>query len=87
MDQFDAVVFHHPAVFKKHSTLPERRSPRQRYVFLTRESPAHAPPPRSFEAHVFNWTMTYRSDSDFYFPYGRIKKRFVYCTTIVGISA
>ena len=78
---------HHSIVFEKHSSLPKSRSPHQRYVFLTRESPAHAPLPRSYEAHVFNWTMTYRSDSDFYFPYGRIKKRFVYCTTIVGISA
>lgn len=23
---------------------------------------------------VFNWTMTYRSDSDFYLPYGRFQQ-------------
>ena len=22
----------------------------------------------------FNWTMTYRRDSDFYLPYGRVRK-------------
>ena len=31
-------------------------------------------PLQNFE-YVFNWTMTYRRDSDIFYPYGRIKKR------------
>ncbi|KAI9559150.1 hypothetical protein GHT06_015939 [Daphnia sinensis] len=69
----DAIVFHLRSWTK--SDLPERRSPHQRYVyFWSIESPAwreyaHADQAGGF----FNWTMTYRWDSDIIATYGYIK--------------
>ena len=48
------------------------RSPEQRWVFLTDESPKNTQLfGRNFNG-IFNWSMTYRSDSDVPVPYGRV---------------
>ncbi|XP_064487600.1 alpha-(1,3)-fucosyltransferase C-like [Ornithodoros turicata] len=65
----DAVVIHSRNLDPL--DLPAQRSPRQKWVFWCKE-----PPPLSFFgdfkqlASLFNWTMTYRSDSDVHVPYG-----------------
>jgi hypothetical protein len=53
--------------------LPKRRLPHQRYVFFSIESPAWAAYRVARMANfLFNWTMTYRWDSDVIYPYGYI---------------
>ncbi|VDM07044.1 unnamed protein product [Wuchereria bancrofti] len=74
VESADAVIFHFMIEDFRLSDLPKKRSPSQRYVFLTVEAPPtyklwqrealHAP--RNF----FNWTMTYRHDSDVPWVYG-----------------
>ncbi|XP_057368597.1 alpha-(1,3)-fucosyltransferase C-like [Daphnia carinata] len=68
----DAVLFHLRSWTK--NDLPEKRLPHQRYVFWSMESPvwreyAHADQAGEF----FNWTMTYRWDSDMVATYANIK--------------
>ncbi len=52
---------------------PLARNRHQRYVFMARESAANYPT-WFFEDDFYNWTMSYRRDSDLYLPYGRIEK-------------
>ena len=69
--EFDAVLFH----LKDIVDFPAERSPEQRYVVFTKESPDnHVGSLEGFRA-VFNWTMTYRRDSDIWTPYGRVVPR------------
>lgn len=73
-DRADAIVFHFMVDDFMPNDVPKTRSPSQRYVFLTVEAPPnyriwgrnmlHAPP------NFFNWTMTYRYDSDVPWVYG-----------------
>nr|CAD7400288.1 unnamed protein product [Timema cristinae] len=70
----DAVLFHlHRTRGRK--TLPSEgvRPEHQRWVFLTDESPYHTIPEGKLTEFngVFNWSMSYRSDSDVPVPYGR----------------
>lgn len=56
--------------------LPRQRAPGQLWVFFTDESPLHtflANPRQSVRDYDarFNWSMTYRADSDVPVPYGR----------------
>lgn len=54
--------------------MPERRLPHQRYVFWSIESPAWREFGNADEmAKFFNWTSTYRWDSDIVIPYGNVK--------------
>ncbi|XP_009904445.2 alpha-(1,3)-fucosyltransferase 4 [Dryobates pubescens] len=48
---------------------PPPRPPRQLWVWMNFESPSHSPGLRGL-AGLFNWTMTYRRDSDVFVPYG-----------------
>ena len=41
---------------------------------LSMEAPIYLKEYRDLSSLRFNWTMTYRRDSDFYRPYGRIVK-------------
>uniref|UniRef100_A0A7E4UM14 Fucosyltransferase n=1 Tax=Panagrellus redivivus TaxID=6233 RepID=A0A7E4UM14_PANRE len=43
-------------------------------IFLNLESPAHRPVPKTFPSDYFNFTMTYRLDSDFVLPYGHLEE-------------
>ncbi|XP_013143526.1 PREDICTED: alpha-(1,3)-fucosyltransferase 6-like isoform X2 [Papilio polytes] len=74
-DTADAVVVH-----VQHGLFPnntKKRNPRQRWIFLSDESPVNA----FFQSerriklqdivNTFNWSMTYRSESDVPVPYGR----------------
>lgn len=67
---FDAVVFHDPT-WGRDFEVPTRRSPHQRYVFWSQESPAFRVDNQLGKLDgFFNWTMTYRWDSDIVHPYG-----------------
>ena len=54
--------------------MPKKRSPRQYYVHWVVESAQYL----YMDIHTldgyFNWTMTYKQNSDFYLPYGRVVK-------------
>ncbi|XP_047995755.1 alpha-(1,3)-fucosyltransferase 7-like [Leguminivora glycinivorella] len=55
----------------------ERRDPSQLWIFWIDESPVNtfalvkAPPNYEHLSNIFNWSMTYRTDSDVPIPYGR----------------
>jgi alpha-1,3-fucosyltransferase len=70
--QYDAVVFHLRGW--KPNEVPHRRSLHQRYVFWSWEAPVWRiyGDDTSAMANFFNWTMTYRWDSDMIHPYGYI---------------
>lgn len=75
LDIADAVVFH-LHLTKDKSELPVRQRWDQRWIFLTDESPMHTflyGNQDLFEYNgLFNWSMTYRMDSDVPIPYGRM---------------
>ncbi|XP_065578654.1 alpha-(1,3)-fucosyltransferase C-like [Artemia franciscana] len=68
-----AVVFHAPT-FNEPSQAWSERLPHQRYVFFSMESPENCIAKKSYD-FFFNWTITYRTDSDIILFYGEIKKR------------
>ncbi|KAG8522360.1 Alpha-(1,3)-fucosyltransferase 4 [Galemys pyrenaicus] len=51
------------------------RPPGQRWVWMNFESPSHSPGLRRLAAHLFNWTLSYRADSDVFVPYGHLYPR------------
>ena len=69
-EDFDAVLFHEPSWPYKH--IPPKRSPHQLYVFWTMEPPTRQRPTLKWKKFnkFFNWTMTYRRDSEVFHPYG-----------------
>nr|XP_056714837.1 alpha-(1,3)-fucosyltransferase 4 [Euleptes europaea] len=70
-----AVLFHHrDLVLHGPQRLPAARTPAQRWVWMNFESPSHSPGLRGL-AGLFNWTMTYRVDSDVFVPYGYLRAR------------
>ena len=71
VEDFDAVVFHDPTWYDR-SKIPSKRSPNQRYVWWNQEAPGLYSYVKEWNqvAGFFNWTMTYRWDSDIVHPYG-----------------
>ncbi|XP_069171367.1 alpha-(1,3)-fucosyltransferase C isoform X2 [Procambarus clarkii] len=73
--ELDALIFHANSKF---TTLPELRSVHTRYIFFLLEPPTVLD---DFNTdltpynNTFNWTFTYRLDSDIPFPYGYVLKR------------
>ncbi|XP_029414543.1 alpha-(1,3)-fucosyltransferase 4 [Nannospalax galili] len=51
------------------------RPPGQRWVWMNFESPSHSPGLRGLAADLFNWTLSYRADSDVFVPYGFLRPR------------
>ncbi|KAM8816974.1 alpha-(1,3)-fucosyltransferase 4 [Rhynchonycteris naso] len=51
------------------------RPPGQRWVWMNFESPSHCPRLRSLGGNLFNWTLSYRADSDIFVPYGYLYPR------------
>ncbi|KAI5652021.1 glycosyltransferase family 10 (fucosyltransferase) c-term domain-containing protein [Phthorimaea operculella] len=72
--KFDVILFAGPELsFLSKEGLPERRSPHQKYVFASIESAANYPVcTRSFN-DFFNWTWTYKLESDLRWGYMIIK--------------
>ncbi|CAL8375585.1 unnamed protein product [Gadus morhua 'NCC'] len=66
----DAVIFHHREIATHATQLPTDPRPHaQKWIWMNFESPTHTPGLWELEG-VFNLTMTYRSDSDIFLPYG-----------------
>ena len=84
IESYDAIVVNAPVIQwseRGAETLPllfDSRKPNQRLVFFSQESPVHTwgrtVNPNNFKGH-FNWTMTYRFDSDIPLSYGRLIRR------------
>ena len=80
LDSFDAIIFNLNDQFNSQmpsneSTQSSRRL-QQRFIFFTQEPPPHINNIISgYRANYFNWTMSYRFDSDIQFLYGRIHPR------------
>ena len=75
ISQFDAVIFHMVDIeLLEQEELPDQmhRNPKQRYVMLIAESPQHWKADFTRFNNFFNWTMTYRQDSDIHYPFGWI---------------
>lgn len=68
LEKYDAIVFHQRDWTS--TDVPKIRWIHQRYIFLSMESPAWRTIDTESMADFFNWTMTYRKDSDVYNPYG-----------------
>lgn len=65
----DAVIIHHRDLVKT-TTLPQEPRPAaQKWIWMNYESPTNSPGLAYFEG-VFNLTLTYRTDSDIFLPYG-----------------
>ena len=77
LEMFDAVLIHvHELWLSSLFSASYRRPGHQRIVFLTQESPLSSEHlDISQFKNVFNWTMTYRLDSDIQLLYGRFEKR------------
>lgn len=78
LHQADAVLFHLHHISNV-SELPNRSRVDQRWIFLTDESPMHTflknRQRLSDYNGLFNWSMSYRIDSDVPVPYGRMIRR------------
>ncbi|GFY64662.1 alpha-(1,3)-fucosyltransferase C [Trichonephila inaurata madagascariensis] len=70
----DAVMFHLRTVSM--TDIPRSRSSRQKWIFFSLEAPPYSHfHGFAFMKDMFNWTMTYRSDSDIVLPYGRVIRK------------
>ncbi|XP_041851186.1 alpha-(1,3)-fucosyltransferase 4-like [Melanotaenia boesemani] len=71
----DAVIIHHREIATGSVDLPPEPRPRaQKWIWMNYESPSHTPNLVLFEG-IFNLTMSYRSDSDIFLPYGYLVPR------------
>ncbi|XP_001369501.3 3-galactosyl-N-acetylglucosaminide 4-alpha-L-fucosyltransferase FUT3 [Monodelphis domestica] len=75
-DRAHAVIIHHPDVssnpFRQLPTEPRPNG--QRWIWFSLESPSHLKNLHAMDG-LFNLTMSYRSDSDIFTPYGWLKPR------------
>uniref|UniRef100_A0A668S5R3 Fucosyltransferase n=1 Tax=Oreochromis aureus TaxID=47969 RepID=A0A668S5R3_OREAU len=73
--QADAVIIHHREIATGYADLPpEPRPPAQKWIWMNFESPTHTRGLWRLEG-VFNLTMSYRTDSDIFLPYGYLPLR------------
>ncbi|XP_058144997.1 alpha-(1,3)-fucosyltransferase 4 [Dasypus novemcinctus] len=77
-----AVLFHHRELARAPPDWPPpwgaragARPPGQRWVWMNFESPSHSPGLRGLARGLFNWTLSYRADSDVFVPYGHLFPR------------
>ncbi len=71
VEDFEAVIFHDPT-WTNRSLAPPKRTSQQRYIFLNMEPPGFHSYLKKWNesSSFFNWTLTYRWDSDITIPYG-----------------
>lgn len=69
----DAVLFHERDIGGR-DQMPRVRTSEQRWIWLTQETAMNLEAPLSDYNGIFNWTMTYRRDSDVVIPYGAVRK-------------
>ena len=72
LSEFDAILFHIRDLQNGQIPLPNqrKRKPNQFYGMFLMESPQNDGFPYEKFKSFFNWTMTYRRDSNFHHPYG-----------------
>jgi alpha-1,3-fucosyltransferase len=76
LDSYDAIIFNFNDEFWLTKRPIFNRQPHQRFIFFTQEPPPSIKPMNiSGYRNYFNWTMTYRMDSDIRFLYGRIRPK------------
>ncbi|KAM4723134.1 3-galactosyl-N-acetylglucosaminide 4-alpha-L-fucosyltransferase FUT3-like [Rhinophrynus dorsalis] len=74
----DAVIIHHRDVCGSRNQLPQSpRPPGQYWVWFNLESPSHSSNLWLMD-NLINLTMSYRSDSDIFTPYGYLQKNTIY---------
>ncbi|XP_052077328.1 glycoprotein 3-alpha-L-fucosyltransferase A-like [Mytilus californianus] len=66
----DAVIF----FYKEITFKPPTKFPNQTWILTNFEAPNFKSPERYIKLFKFDWTMSYRQDSDVYVPYGVIKE-------------
>ncbi|XP_064093767.1 alpha-(1,3)-fucosyltransferase C-like isoform X2 [Macrobrachium nipponense] len=81
LEEVDAVVWHSRS---DDQSLPSKRSPHTRYVFWSWESAHYMFDNLQQFKNVFNWTFTYRVDSDFPNPFSAVYRRLVPKPVSVG---
>lgn len=74
--KFDAIAFNGRNMrYMRRSQLPPKRSPHQKYIFFNLESADNYPLCQNMFDGFFNWTATYRLDSDIPYPYLVVKDK------------
>ncbi|CAL4076614.1 unnamed protein product [Meganyctiphanes norvegica] len=73
VQDFDAILFHFRGLTPKN--LPHIRSPFQRWIFWEIESSSYVFQTPNKYNNMFNWTFTYKRNSDIVFTYGRMYKK------------
>ena len=71
IDMYDAIIIH---IRGLPNDWPASRAKEQRYIMLSIDAPIKLYEYRHLEKLAFNWTMTYRLDSDFPVPYAWIDR-------------
>lgn len=72
---FDAILFDAMDLYRNIDIgLPSRRSKEQKYVFISTESPINKPLPPLLDG-IFNWTWTYKLDSDINYSYIAVRNK------------
>lgn len=72
---FDAVLFDAMDLYRNIDIgLPSERTKEQKYIFISTESPVNKPLPPLLDG-IFNWTWTYRLDSDISFSYIAVRNK------------
>ena len=72
VSKFDALIIHQRGI--KWNDMPKKRSPHQRYVHWMLEPASYSIKNVTKLNGMFNWTMTYKKNSDFYLPYAYVHK-------------
>lgn len=73
IQDFDIILFNAPNL-NTYDSLPSTRAEYQRYVFVSSRSAVDYPVPAGYDK-VFNWTWTYRLDSDVIYSYLTVKNK------------
>lgn len=71
----DAVIFNAPPLTIKDFPIDPHRRPEQRYIFASPEPPVLFAEQINKFNNYFNWTMSYRRDSDIPYLYGDVQRR------------
>lgn len=77
IDEFDAIIYMIPIGSRNRKEIvPEKQSPHQKYIFMDLETPLIDTKKRTqyLFNNFYNWTMTYRLDSDILRRHGQCTK-------------
>lgn len=77
LEEYDAIIIHMHELWLTRMPSFDRRA-HQRLIFLSQESPTTIPVDVTNYGNLFNWTMTYKLNSDVRLLYGRINPSGMY---------